>query len=203
MRRLGRRFYRLDRRSRSGPAAPALSADVRASANTADTTTADTAPAAAITTPTTTADPVKADAADTAASLPEQLWDRAYDGLKVKEKALVQAYEKILSCALRGHGVVSPEDESEQNDIEQKNVHARRNQMYQLICAGLDKIARQARAKENLDEGMKLVLTLKDMISTGLQVAPQAALPWAGVCVALQVSQPANRSFFSHADCIR
>ena len=108
----------------------------------------------------------------------------------------MQAYEKILSRAVRGDGIVSPEDESEHNNIEQNNTHARQNQMRQLIYAGLDKTARQARAKENLNKGMKVVLTLKDTISIGLKAAPEAALPWAGVCVALQVSQLANRLLF-------
>lgn len=131
-----------------------------------------------------------ADTSDTAASLPERLWDRAYDNLKTTEPALSQAYEKILSRKIRDPGLGSPVDESEQNIIAQDNVRMRREQMRGLIHDGLEKTAQEARIKKNVGVAMQVVNSAKGLISSAVQAVPQAALPWTGVCVALDVSLP-------------
>ena len=129
-----------------------------------------------------------ADTNDTATSLPERLWDRAYDNLKTTDPALARAYEKILSRKLRDPGLSSPIDESEQNIIAQEDVRMRREQMRGLIHDGLKKTAREARIKDNVGVAMQVVNSAKGLISSAVQAVPQAALPWTGVCVALDVS---------------
>ncbi|PTB63912.1 YVTN repeat-like/Quino protein amine dehydrogenase [Trichoderma citrinoviride] len=130
--------------------------------------------------------------------LPERLWDRAYDKLKISDAALIEAYEKILSRKLGGQGFDTQVTASEQNIIAQNDTHARRSQMRQLIQDGLDKTAGEARIKQAM--GAAFALSAKDMISAAIQAVPQAALAWTGVCVALEMLQnpiaatEANRS---------
>ena len=122
------------------------------------------------------------------ASPPERLWDRAYDDLKDEETALLQAYEKILSCNLHEDGIGSAVTKSQSNAIAQHDPDTRRRQMEQLVHTGLDKTAREAKVKEGLGPTMDIILSAKDTISFAIQAVPQAALAWTGVCIALEVS---------------
>ncbi|KAG5805227.1 hypothetical protein H9Q74_009701 [Fusarium xylarioides] len=119
-------------------------------------------------------------------SLPARLWDRAYDELKQEDAALVSAYEKILSSQLQD-GLGSSVPESQLNAIAQLDPDTRRRQMDELVRAGLAKIAPEAKVKEGAGTAMGVVQSIKDVISTAVQATPQAALPWAGVCVALEM----------------
>ncbi|KAM0254754.1 hypothetical protein ACHAQJ_006470 [Trichoderma viride] len=112
-------------------------------------------------------------------SLPERLWDQAYNDLKTHDAALSQAYEKILSRKLGGQGFNSPVTKSEQNIIAQDDAHTRRAQMRQLIHDGLDKTAQEAKIKESIGTATQLVLSVEDIISSAVQAVPQAALTWA------------------------
>ncbi|KAK5998349.1 Vegetative incompatibility protein HET-E-1 [Cladobotryum mycophilum] len=120
-------------------------------------------------------------------TLAETIWDSAYDELKTKEAALVQAYEKILSRRLQGSDVTSSELESERNAIEQHDKDSRRYQMYQLVNAGLEKISREAKIKENLGTAIETVTLFKDIVRAAIREAPQAALPWAAVSLSLEI----------------
>jgi hypothetical protein len=121
-------------------------------------------------------------------SPPEQLWDLAYDNLKADEYTLVKAYEKILSRELDENASSSEASELQESGIEQTNPETRRSQMSQLIQAGLKKTERQAKVKQGVGEAMQVVLSAKETIGSAIQSMPQAALAWAGVCLALQVS---------------
>lgn len=121
------------------------------------------------------------------AGLPEQLWDQAYDALKIHDAALVQEYEKILSRNLHGQGFNSPVTDSEKNVIAQDDTNTRRTQMRRLIDEGLNKTAREAKIKETIGTATQFIFSAKDIISSAIQAAPQAALAWTGVCVALEV----------------
>ncbi|KAK4245662.1 NACHT domain-containing protein [Corynascus novoguineensis] len=127
-----------------------------------------------------------AGANDAPTSLPAQLWDRAYYDLKQEETELVVAYEKILSRQLQGGpGLAVPE--SQLNIIAQNNPDARRRQMIQLIYAGLDRIERETKLKENLGVAVDVVQSAKNIITSAIHAIPQAALPWTGICVALEM----------------
>lgn len=132
--------------------------------------------------------PAPSIADNSAASLPEHLWDRAYDELKDNETevSLVQAYERILSRHLRERDPASNGD-MDANMIAQGNPGARRAQMNQLVTFGLAKIKRETKIKDGLDKGVQVILSAKDIISSAIQTVPQAALAWAGVCVVLEV----------------
>lgn len=121
------------------------------------------------------------------ASLPERLWDRVYDALKIQDAALVQAYEKILSRNLHGQGFNSPVTDSDKSLIAQDDAHTRRTQMRRLINKGLSNTAREAKLKETIGTATQFIFAAQDIISSAIQTAPQAALAWTGVCVALEV----------------
>ena len=118
-------------------------------------------------------------------NLPEQLWNTAYDQLKQKEPKLVDAYETVLSQALTGHSLSC--QPLQQNLIEQMHIPKRRYQMDKLIQIGLAKTEKEARVQQNVGEVMDKILSVKDVVSSAIEVMPQAALAWTGVCFALQV----------------
>jgi hypothetical protein len=59
--------------------------------------------------------------------------------------------------------------------------------MEQLVRTGLDKTAREVKVKAGFGPAMDVVISVKDTISSAIQAVPQAALAWAGVCIALEV----------------
>jgi len=148
-------------------------------------TTAPPAPTASGAQP-TTCDTVPSTPSD----LPERLWDRAYNELKDEEDKWVDEYERILSRELMGGDSSSTNLELQKNEIEQKNPAKRRQQMSQLVEAGLRKTAGEDKVKQAIGGAMLGILNVKDMIGSALQPVPQAALAWTGVCFALQVSLP-------------
>jgi N-terminal domain of NWD NACHT-NTPase len=125
----------------------------------------------------------------TPTSLPEQLWNRAYDELKNDHGQLLLGYEKILSQELDGvdWNTVS-ESSLVETMIEEENLAERKSQMTQLIRTGLEKTETEANVKKRAGEAIQVVLSAKDMIHSVINDVPQAALAWTGVCLALQVS---------------
>ncbi|KAJ0136869.1 Uncharacterized protein HZ326_20131 [Fusarium oxysporum f. sp. albedinis] len=115
--------------------------------------------------------------------LPGRLWTRAYESVKNDSRELVDAYEKILRRELGGFDPAgNPGAEDDQDDIELP-----RTQMARLIQAGLEKTGREAVAKRQMGEGMRVISSVRDLIGTALKHAPEAAAAWGGVCVLLQV----------------
>ena len=104
---------------------------------------------------------------------------------------MVDKYEKILSRQLQ-EGPNSQVPGSQSNTIAQTNSDVKRRQMTQLIHTGLDKTAREAMVKECLGAAAEVVLSASDIISSAIQAAPQAALAWAGICIALEVCSRAD-----------
>ena len=156
---------------------------VTAVSSTSPSPSAPTAPAASCT-DSATSDTVAADAS----SIAQRLWDRAYDDLKADESALVLAYEKILSRELNEKAPKSRELEFQINAIDQRDPAARSLQMGLLIQAGLKKTESVVKVKHGIGEVVDVILSAKDIIGSAVQMVPQAALAWTGVCFALQVS---------------
>jgi len=129
----------------------------------------------------------------TSSSLPERLWNQAYEDLKAKEDKWVDAYERILSRELKGGNSSSTDLESAKNEIEHRDPRKRRSQMEELVQAGLKKTEGEDKVKQVIGEAMQGVLSVKDIIGSALQPVPQAALAWTGVCFALQVGFIARR----------
>ncbi|UKZ68353.1 uncharacterized protein TrAtP1_009392 [Trichoderma atroviride] len=130
---------------------------------------------------------VQPEIAEASITPPERIWNEAYDSLKAEEPKLVQAYEKILSSKLNGDSAVSMDQVSEKNVIQEENVAIRRAQMYQLIDKGLNKTRHEANIKGNISTAMQVVNATKKMIGDTIKDVPQAALPWAIVCVSLEI----------------
>jgi hypothetical protein len=116
-------------------------------------------------------------------AMPEELWDRAYDSLRVENTSLVEAYEKLLSRNLPKNDSIPQTPESQENIIEQTNVSARREQMHKLIQEISKKIEREVTT-------MHVVLSAKRMLDFLVQEVVQAALAYSSVCFDLLVSWP-------------
>jgi hypothetical protein len=114
----------------------------------------------------------------------EDLWNAAYNGLKVEEKELVDAYERILSRELDDPS----SSDAESNKIEQSDPRKRQLQMEELIRVGTKKVERGDKVKLGTGEAMQGILSLNNVIGAALQPVPQAALAWVGISFALQVS---------------
>lgn len=102
---------------------------------------------------------------------------------------MVQAYEKILYKELYEDSDPSVDHTSENNIIQREDVPFRREHMYRLIDNGLEKTRHEANIKDNIGSAMKVVNAMKKMIGDTVKDIPQAALPWAIVCVSLEVRQ--------------
>jgi hypothetical protein len=140
-------------------------------------------PAAAINSP---REATSAQKETTITTPPEQLWDQAYDDLKRDEPKLFDLYETILS-----HDLDSSKG-AKGNVIEQMDRTKRRAQMEGLLNTGLDNTAKLAKAEKKVGDAMKIVLSVKEAIGSGLQAVPIAALTWTGICVALEASTPSQ-----------
>ena len=126
------------------------------------------------------------------AILPEQLWDKAYDGLKADDLELVTAYEKVLSRELKDDAPNSAApgsvtSESQANQIEQTKPDIRRLQMHKLAQVGLKKTEKEAKTKQIIGDALQVVLSARNIVSSAMEASPQASLAWTGVCFALQI----------------
>lgn len=59
--------------------------------------------------------------------------------------------------------------------------------MQQLVKEGQAKIAKASKITKAVGDFVDNVLNFKPMVDLAIQGTPQAALPWAGVCIGLQV----------------
>jgi len=126
-------------------------------------------------------------------SLSERLWNQAYDQTKADDFSTVDIYEKILSASLDQKDA-DPADAShtvdltsQQNTIEQDS-KKRCVQMRQLVQDGLKRTERDAKVKRGVEDGIQVVMTVKEVVDKAVQAAPEAAIAWVGVCFALEVS---------------
>ncbi|PNP76753.1 hypothetical protein FNYG_09856 [Fusarium nygamai] len=121
-------------------------------------------------------------------SLPERLWNEAYDELKNSEskQTIVEAYEKVLSSQLQP-ATVSSDGSADVPNIVASDPNARWRQMERLVQVGLEKTAKDADRKQKVNQWLEMINPLKQAISTGIKAAPQAAVPWAGICCALEI----------------
>ncbi|KAJ5930894.1 hypothetical protein N7466_006387, partial [Penicillium verhagenii] len=116
---------------------------------------------------------------------PKLLWDEAYDALKDDRRLLLEAYERILTIE------IDEDPEADQNLIVPNNPEVRRYQMKQLVTKALKKTEKVARSNHGVRNAMKVALSANKMISSAVQVSPDASLAWAGVSLAIQmISNP-------------
>jgi hypothetical protein len=112
------------------------------------------------------------------------LWNEAYDSLKVEEAALVKSYVKVMAKNLQpeGTGAVDAVLAKMDDPVE------RQLAMEKLVRDGVQKIARTSAVANGVGVVADGFLKAKSLVDTAIGNIPQAALPWAGVCVVLQVS---------------
>ncbi|KAH6854663.1 hypothetical protein B0I37DRAFT_362728 [Chaetomium sp. MPI-CAGE-AT-0009] len=71
---------------------------------------------------------------------------------------------------------------AELKDATQRQMHMR-----ELVEKGQAKISTPSRVTETVSDVAQFILTVKPIIDAAVRNIPQAALPWAGVCVGLQI----------------
>jgi hypothetical protein len=125
-------------------------------------------------------------------SIPERLWNRAYDQARESDAGVVDAYERILSLRLyQGptddkNLLESTKLESQHNEIA-SDPAKRRAQMRQVIQQGLRRTEKDARAKSGIDDNIQTFMVVKESVDKAIHASPEAAVPWVGVCIALEV----------------
>ena len=123
-------------------------------------------------------------------NIPNRIWDVAYNRVKEKESKLVDAYERILSRDSQEVGSTSLGVRPDENLVEHTDNNKRRQRMEQIVQHRLEETEKESKMRAIVGMTLGAVLSLKELVDTSLQAAPQAALAWAGVCFALQVSLP-------------
>jgi N-terminal domain of NWD NACHT-NTPase len=125
-----------------------------------------------------------------ALSISQRLWNDAYDSLEKDDDTakLVRSYVKVLENVLKTK-TASDSSASGTDDVsvELNDPAKREKHMRDLVIQGQVKVSKASKFKKGLGDVSEFILSAKDMIGTAIQNIPQAALPWAGVCVGLQV----------------
>ena len=115
----------------------------------------------------------------------ERLWNAAYDILETENEELVMSYMTTLVTVFGANPGVGPDT----NILaELHNPTKRQMYMRRLVEEGQAKISRASKITNGLGDVADFVLSVKGIVDLAVQNVPQAALPWAGVCVGLQVS---------------
>ncbi|KAF5247118.1 hypothetical protein FAUST_970 [Fusarium austroamericanum] len=113
------------------------------------------------------------------ANISERLWNQAYDDLKDSESfKIVESYEKILSDQLQ---VV------EGMNIIARDHTTRWHQMEKLTSDGIKNTATDVKRKDSVNQWLEMCKPLREAVGAGLKAVPQAAVPWAGICCALEI----------------
>ncbi|KAK3359855.1 hypothetical protein B0T25DRAFT_111949 [Lasiosphaeria hispida] len=122
-----------------------------------------------------------------AISTSERLWNAAYDSLELEDAELVGSYVKILEELLNDE---TSELSTADARAKLKDPTARQKHMRGLVEKGQEKISKASRISTGIGDLADFVLSAKAMVDLVLQSVPQAApaaLPWAGVCLGLQM----------------
>ncbi|KAK4106780.1 hypothetical protein N658DRAFT_555574 [Parathielavia hyrcaniae] len=119
-------------------------------------------------------------------SVSERLWNAAYDSLETDNAELVMSYVRTLETVLGANPGVAPDTNI---SAELHNPTKRQTHMRRLVEEGQAKISRASKTTNGAGDVADFVLSVKGMIDLAVQCVPQAALPWAGVCVGLQILQ--------------
>jgi hypothetical protein len=122
-----------------------------------------------------------------AISTSQRLWNDAYESLEKDEdnSQLVEDYVKTLEMVFRDRTSASGDSDisTELKDPVKRQLH-----MKTLLVDGQMKIFRSSNFMKGAGDVAQFILSTKTLVDSAIQSIPQAALPWAGVCVGLQVS---------------
>ncbi|ATZ48865.1 hypothetical protein BCIN_04g00830 [Botrytis cinerea B05.10] len=126
-------------------------------------------------------------------SISQRLWNAAYDNLEKNDNTakLVNNYVEIL-VANRGSGASA----SEPDDIlaEVKDPNKRQKNMEYLVQEGQTRIAVTSKTIENVGSVIEYTEKAKGIIDAAIGNIPQAALPWAAICLGLQILSNPGKS---------
>jgi hypothetical protein len=152
-------------------------------------------------------------------SLSQALWNDAYDSLEKDEDKLVEAYKNSLvevlvdeklkdlkaknaidtSAAGASHGSAEREGLKAKILDELKDRTKRQIHMELLVENGKARVAKASNITKAVGDFAEAILLAKPIIDPVVQYTPQAApaaLPWAGVCFGLQVSNYPSIAWF-------
>ncbi|GFF84756.1 vegetative incompatibility protein HET-E-1 [Aspergillus udagawae] len=123
-------------------------------------------------------------------SISQRIWNAAYDSLEEdKDTAdLVKSYLKTLTAVLKAEkasGVSAPDDDELAAQVQSPTT--RQECLKKLVNDGQKKIETSSKIKMAVGDVAQFILSAKGMIDLAIQNIPQAALPWAGVCIGLQI----------------
>jgi len=121
----------------------------------------------------------------------QRLWNAAYENLAKNDSTakLVKSYVKILTTNLRAERAPdTPASEIDDISTELEDPVKRQTYLRELVQEGQKNIATTSKIAEGVVNVIEYIDQAKKMISVAIGNIPQAALPWAGVCLGLQVS---------------
>jgi leucyl-tRNA synthetase len=131
----------------------------------------------------------------TAYSKSQELWNAAYDSLEEDKDTteLVRNYVKTLITVL-GTRLDHVSDADISANL--KDVSKRQMFMKKLVEDGQAKISASSNVTRSVGNVAQFILSAKGMVDAAIQNIPQAVLPWAGVCIGLQVDSTVARTDF-------
>jgi hypothetical protein len=134
-----------------------------------------------------------------ALSTSQRLWNDAYDSLENDNDTagLVKSYMKTLTTVLKAEKASDTSaPEASGVSAELKDPTKRQMHMKKLVEEGQAKVSTVSKITRGVGDVAQFILSTKGMIDAAIQNIPQAALPWAGVCVGLQVSNRPSIAWF-------
>jgi hypothetical protein len=124
-------------------------------------------------------------------TISQRLWNNAYDSLQDEDEKLVGSYLKTLETVLRFEASKDPSSDPGDIAAKLKDPSQRQIYMQKLVKEGREKVAKVSKITAAVGGFAEAILKVKPMLDSAIGGIPQAApaaLPWAGVCIGLQVS---------------
>lgn len=114
----------------------------------------------------------------------QDLWNAAYDSLAQSEDTakLVRSYIKTLTTVL----TTKLSDVEVAANINDRN--KRQDLMRELVESGQAKVSKTSTGTNGVSGTAQFIVSAKGLVDAAVRNIPQAALPWAGVSIGLQVS---------------